>query len=128
VAGNSASRVRVTHGSWFDALPDDRRGELALIVSNPPYIADGERADLPSVVVDHEPGAALFAGPTGLECVEVIVGGAATWLRPGGAVVVEIAPHQGDAAVALATRARLTGARVEADLAGRNRVLVARRR
>jgi release factor glutamine methyltransferase len=125
VAGCAATGVRVALGSWFDALPPDLCGRLSLVVSNPPYVADGE--PLPREVVAHEPPAALFAGPTGLEAIDVVVDGALTWLSPGCALVCELAPHQADAASARARARGYADVEVRSDLAGRPRVLVARR-
>jgi release factor glutamine methyltransferase len=123
--GTPAARVRVAHGSWYGALPPELRGRLALVVSNPPYVAATD--DLPPVVRHWEPAAALVSGPTGLEAVAEVVAGARAWLAPGAAVVVEIAPHQAGAAVDLALGAGLRDAEVRPDLAGRPRALVARR-
>ena len=96
-----------------------------MIVSNPPYVAADD--PLPPEVADWEPRAALVPGPTGLEAIEVIVAGAPEWLAPGGTLVVEIGETQGDAVQALAQRAGFTDVRIEPDLAGRDRALVARR-
>jgi len=63
----------------------------------------------------------------GLEALETIVTGAPGWLRDGGVVVIEIAPHQAAAALQLAAEAGFPAAKVEDDLARRPRVLVARR-
>jgi release factor glutamine methyltransferase len=129
VAGTAAAatRVRVAEGDWFDALPREHRGAFQLIVSNPPYIADAEFAGLPAVVAGHEPKAALVSGPTGLEAIEALVAGASDYLMPGaGTLVVEVAPHQAATAVALARRVGFADAHAEPDLAGRDRVLVAR--
>jgi release factor glutamine methyltransferase len=121
--GRPGARVRICEGSWFDALPAELRGALDLIVSNPPYVAEDE--ELPAEVADWEPREALYAGPTGLEAVEVLVAGAPVWLRRPGALVVELAPHQADAALAMAEGADFE-ADVRPDLTGRLRVLVAR--
>jgi methylase of polypeptide subunit release factors len=59
--------------------------------------------------------------------VEAVVKGARDWLAPGGAVVVEMAPHHAQPARAAAKKAGYREVRVEADLAGRPRALVARR-
>ncbi|HLF40441.1 MAG TPA: HemK/PrmC family methyltransferase, partial [Acidimicrobiia bacterium] len=45
--GLAARRVHLAEGSWFDALPDDLCRRFHVIVSNPPYVAEGEYADLP---------------------------------------------------------------------------------
>jgi release factor glutamine methyltransferase len=96
-----------------------------VIVANPPYVADNE--ELPPEVDRWEPPEALRAGPLGLEGVSDIVAEAPSWLAPSGVVVVEIAPHQADAARRLAAEAGLVVTAVEPDLTGRDRVLVARR-
>jgi len=122
--GAAAVRVRTASGRWFEALPLALRGQFDLVVSNPPYIADGEV--LPAEVVDWEPRSALVAGPAGTEAVAEVLNGAASWLAPGGAVVIEIAPHQADEARRLAQLAGFPDADVRPDLNGRARVLVAR--
>ncbi|HEY5887635.1 MAG TPA: HemK/PrmC family methyltransferase, partial [Acidimicrobiales bacterium] len=78
--GQPAARVTVAEGPWFAALPDDARGSLDVIVSNPPYIAADE--DLPPSVVDWEPASALVAGPAGTEDLEHLIDEARTWLAP----------------------------------------------
>jgi release factor glutamine methyltransferase len=126
-AGNALANVRFAAGDWFDALPDDLRGQLGLVVSNPPYVSEAEHADLDPVVRDHEPRDALVAGPTGREHLEHLVDVAHVWLAPGAALVLELAPHQADL---IATAARERGyedVAVHVDLSGRQRVLSARR-
>ncbi len=122
MGGRVAPRVRLAAGDWFDALPGELRGEVDLVIANPPYIGDGE--ELPPEVAGWEPAGALFAGPTGLEAVTAILADAPRWLRRPGLVVVEIAPHQAEAAMALATASGFTDVEVRPDLAGRPRALV----
>jgi len=127
--GVAATRVRVAGGSWFAALPVELRGQLRLVVSNPPYIAEHEVVDLPPVVVEWEPRHALVSGPSGMEAVAEIVHEAFDWLHAeGGALVVEMAPHQTAEAAALAQARGYDEVSVHADLTGRERALVARRR
>ncbi len=121
--GRRAAVVRLLEGSWYDALPDDLRGRVDVVVSNPPYVpAD---AQLPDDVAHWEPLTALVPGPTGLEDIEQIVFGAPEWLSPTGTLVVEIGEDQGDAVLAMAGAARFAIANVMPDLAGRDRALVA---
>ena len=127
IAGTGATRVRTAHGHWFDALDDSLRGSLLVVVSNPPYIAEHEADALPAAVIEWEPYGALISGPTGLEAIELILAEAPAWLAPGGVVVLEHAPHQAEAVVGLALDAGFADARVEPDLTGRPRALVARR-
>jgi release factor glutamine methyltransferase len=126
-AGRPAARIRVAIGSWYAALPDELRGAVDVIVSNPPYVAEPEVADLPPEVADWEPVGALVAGPTGLEAIEAIVGGALEWLARPGVLVVEHAPHQSEAVKGLARAAGFAETETRPDLAGRERMLVARR-
>ena len=126
VGGMAATRVRVASGRWYDALPPELAGRLDLIVSNPPYLARSELEGLDPAVAEWEPTGALVAGPTGMEAIEEVVEGAPRWLAEPGALVVELAPSQADAAVALALAAGFTRAEVRPDLSGRPRALVAR--
>ena len=91
--GSAASRVSLFQGDWFEALPGlydphgisctaELRGQLDLIVSNPPYVADGQ--ELPPEVDGWEPHEALYAGPDGLSALRHIIQGARRWLAPGG--------------------------------------------
>jgi release factor glutamine methyltransferase len=125
--GRPGSRVRLVEGAWFSAMADAWRGEIDLVVSNPPYIAEHERADLPAEVRDWEPIGALIAGPTGTEALEHLVTEAIGWLAPAGALVLELAPHQAEAMRALATDVGYASVAVIADDTGRDRALVARR-
>jgi len=122
--GRPASRVTLAAGSWFDALPDDLRGRLDLLVSNPPYVGAGEH--LAPEVVDWEPHAALVPGPDGTEDLDVLVDGAPAWLAPGGAFVLELDPRQVESLAARAAAAGLVDVGARPDLAGRDRALVAR--
>ena len=123
-------RVRWGQGRWFAALPVDLAGSIDLVVSNPPYVSAAEYPDLDPVIGDWEPIGALVAGPGsdgtgGLADVETIIAGAPRWLSGDGVLVIELAPHQADAATAMARRGGFVDVRVEPDLAGRPRVLVA---
>ena len=82
-------------GHWLDPLPD---GEQDLIVSNPPYIAEGD-PHLPAL--RHEPTMALTSGPDGLDAIRHIIAGAPRALRPGGWLLLEHGYDQGDAVAAL---------------------------
>jgi release factor glutamine methyltransferase len=126
LGGRAAARVRLVEGSWWSALPDELRGRVGLAVSNPPYIASGEMASLPAEVAEWEPRSALHAGPTGLEDLAAIVSSAPDWLEPAGVLVVELAPHQTAAVERLARTAGFGQIEFRLDLAGRERVLIAR--
>ncbi len=128
LGGEAATAVRLVHGSWWEALPNELERSVDLAVSNPPYISIGEMAKLPAAVAEWEPVGALRAGPTGLEDINAILVGATDWLCDGGYLVIEIAPHQSGEARGLAREAGFptAGIDVHRDLAGQDRVLVAR--
>ena len=124
--GRAGTRVFIAEAAeWFAALPGDLRGSIDLIVSNPPYVADGD--ELPAVVRDWEPASALFAGADGLDDLRQIVAEAPEWLSPIGSLVVELAPTQAREFAALARRSGFDGGEIRQDLAGRDRAVVCRR-
>ena len=123
--GSPAQRVTVAEGLWFDALPVDLRGRFEVIASNPPYVAPDEH--LPAEVLDWEPGGALFSDDRGMADLRVLVDGARDWLAPGGALVLEMAPHQTGLIAELAHTTGYVEVSVRRDLTDRDRVLVARR-
>lgn len=79
-------RVAVMASDMFAAL---KGHEYDLIVSNPPYVPLEDMEDLPDEYL-HEPESGLVAGATGLDFVAVILAEAATFLAPGGTLVVEV--------------------------------------
>jgi release factor glutamine methyltransferase len=123
--GRAATNVRVCHGSWFDALPVDIRGEIDVVVSNPPYIADGD-PEVAESVLEYEPHSALFAGDDGLDDVRTIARDARDWLRSGGWLVMEIGYQQGDAVKALLEQCGYADVAIANDLTGRPRIAEAR--
>lgn len=121
--GRAGARVRVERGAWFDALPDELRGHVDLVVSNPPYVPDG--TVLADEVADWEPMTALRSGPDGTDDLRHLIGEAPDWLGPLGVLVCELSPEQGDR-MAGAARERFAHVELAADLNGRVRALVAR--
>jgi release factor glutamine methyltransferase len=93
---------------------------FAVVVSNPPYIAEGEWFSLPAEVRDHEPRGALLAGRDGLSILRPLIAGAAEVLAPGGELWCEIGASQGGAAFSLPCGS-LRPLGVFRDLAGRDR-------
>ncbi len=114
-------------GSWFEALPPRLRGRVSIVVSNPPYISHAERIFLPREVAEWEPEGALIAGESGLEGITAILSAATQWTTDDGVVIIELAPSQGEEAKAVAKDNGFVDVQILSDLAGRERVLVARR-
>lgn len=126
-AGRLALDVEVVEGDLLDPLMTSMVpslcGAVDLIVSNPPYVPADELEALPADV-RADPATALVGG---IEVYERLFTQAAVVLRAGGAVAVEIAETQGEMVGAAASAAGLVGVRLEKDLAGRDRVLRARK-
>lgn len=121
--GPGATNVRIAQGFWFDALPEALRGEVAVIVSNPPYVATSD--ELGSGVRDWEPANALLAGDDGLDDLKLLVAQARSWLTPSGALVLELAPWQAFP-VGEMCGASFANVEIVKDLAGLDRVVVAK--
>ena len=121
------SRVEVVRSDLLDRLDRELVGRLDVLVANPPYLPESDRGELEPEVGEHDPVRALVGGPDGLEIVERLLVDAATWLRPGGWVVLEIDERRGEDALASAQAAGLIEGRVVPDLTGADRVVVARR-
>jgi len=124
-AGDPAVSLHL--GNVADALPE-LDGTVDLVVSNPPYVAVGEREQVDPEVRDHDPDIALWAGEDGLDVIRLVAATARRLLRPGGLLVVEHSDRQGASAPALL---RATGGWTEIadhrDDAGRDRFVTARR-
>ena len=117
-----AARIHFLRGDWAAPVA----GGFDCVVANPPYLADAERADLAPELA-HEPAAALFAGPTGLEALARLCREVPPLLAPGGGLAFELAPGQAKQVQAWLEQAGLATA-VQRDLAGRARVVTGRAR
>jgi release factor glutamine methyltransferase len=115
-----AGRARIVAGGWAGT------GEaFDLILCNPPYIGTAE--PLPRDVFDHEPHAALFAGPDGLDDYRAIAPLLSAQLKPGGVACIEIGAAQGEAVASFITSQGLA-VHIRPDLAGHDRCIVAMQR
>ena len=123
--GRAGANVRLAEGSWFAALPEDLRGVVDVVVSNPPYIAVGDD-DVQVDVVEWEPHGALFAGSDGLDALRIVISDAPQWLMSSGWLIVEIGHRQGSSVCALMSDAGFTEVRVGRDLADRDRYVEGR--
>lgn len=121
-AGRLGLDVDVRRGDLLAPLPEDLRGWVDLVVSNPPYVSPEEYEDLPPEV-RADPREALVGG---VEVYERLAAEAERWLRDGGVLAVEIHAGAGEAVVAVLRRAFMD-VRIRQDLAGRDRVVLGRR-
>ncbi|MEX2620131.1 MAG: peptide chain release factor N(5)-glutamine methyltransferase [Egibacteraceae bacterium] len=119
--------VTVLRGDLLAPVDPGLRGRVDVLVSNPPYVAESELAGLEPEVVEWDPRSALVAGPSGHEVSDRLIAAAGEWLTPGGWLLLEVDERRAAATAARAAAAGLTESGTVADLAGRDRVVVARR-
>ena len=120
-------RVSFALGNMFSSLDGDEKFDL--IVSNPPYIKSEIIETLDPEVKDHEPRLALDGGEDGLDAYKVIANNAASHLKEGGVLALEIGYDQGEAVSFLLERTHYyKPAAIIKDLAGMNRVVIAEKK
>jgi len=117
-------RVHFAEGSLFEPVADRR---FALVVSNPPYVAERDAASLPPELA-HEPRTALFGGPDGTDVLRAFASQVRDALEPDGAVFVELDPAQAETVSAWLAAAGLQEIATHRDMTGRVRAVGARRR
>ena len=115
--------VTVLEGDLLAPLPPELRGRMDAVVANPPYVGLDARDSLPADVLA-EPPLAVFGG---IEIYERLFEQASGWLRPGGIVAVEIEESAAEIVSKAVKREGFGDLAVRQDLAGRDRVVTARR-
>lgn len=116
-------QVEFRQGAVWQPVAGER---FDVVVSNPPYIAESERAQLAPEVRDWEPSGALFSGHAGMGVIENIAQGAAAHLAAGGLLALEIGAAQALEVVQLIDQTNEFAAPVVVrDLAGRDRIVLA---
>ena len=120
------ARVALHLGDAAAALPE-LDGTVDVVASNPPYVAEHERALVEPEVRDHDPTDALFAGPDGFDVIRVVAQTALRLLKPGALFVVEHSDRQGESCPALLRDAGWQAVADHLDLTGRPRFTTARK-
>jgi release factor glutamine methyltransferase len=137
VAGRNAvrhgvgGRIRFVQGDLLERSGEEwmTSGESAvpllfdLVASNPPYIGRREEPTLAREVRDHEPEIALFGGEEGYELYGELIAQAASNLKPGGLLVLELGHDSLPAVQPLLDAASWTRVGITNDLAGIPRVI-----
>jgi release factor glutamine methyltransferase len=123
VAAANAARlgleVRLARGDLLAGLD----GPWDAVLSNPPYVPEPDRAGLPPEV-RREPEGALFAGADGLAVIRRLIPAAAR--AAAATLTLEVGEGQAPAVAALARAAGFDRVEIRRDLAGTERVVVAR--
>ncbi len=116
-----SDRARFACGDWGAGLG----GSWQLIVSNPPYITEGEIGDLAPEVARYDPRLALTAGSDGLDAYRKLLPQAAGLLEWGGILALEVGRGQQDAVTALLVASGFAPLGRYRDLGGIERCLLA---
>jgi release factor glutamine methyltransferase len=126
LAGANAERLRLDVCWLRSDLLDDVPEEFDAILSNPPYVPDGDRSTLAPEIVRHEPASALFGGADGLDVIRRLIGQLATrgWVD---LVALEVGAGQAPTVAELMRSAGFSTVRSERDLAHIERVVVGER-
>ena len=107
--------VQFLASDWLSAVDVQRTGRFDLIVSNPPYVAEG---DPHLAALTHEPLQALTSGPDGLDDLRQIITQAPAYLAPGGWLLLEHGWNQADPVQALLREAGFEQVQSRHDLGG----------
>jgi release factor glutamine methyltransferase len=120
-------RVTLVRGDLLDALAEPPTPDegAALIVANLPYVAAEEWDGLAPEVRDHDPRQALVTGENGLALIRRLIRTAGVHLRPGGVLMLELAPPQAEQAVEWLAGASFEDVQVLDDRFGRPRFVSA---
>ncbi|HEY0585176.1 MAG TPA: peptide chain release factor N(5)-glutamine methyltransferase [Pseudoduganella sp.] len=122
-AQRNNAKVRCLHSDWYAAVGGE---QFDLIVSNPPYIADGDR-HLSEGDLRFEPSGALTDFSDGLSALRIIIAGAPPRLAPGSWLLMEHGYDQSAAVRELLLSSGYTDVQSWQDLAGIERVSGGRR-
>jgi release factor glutamine methyltransferase len=121
-----AERVCFHEGDLLEPVAE-QAGRVDLIASNPPYVAEEERAALAPEVRDHEPPVALYPPLDRYSVYRRLVPAAAHQLRPGGQLVLELGHGMAEEVARLCRGEGYSIVALERDLQGIPRVLAVRR-
>ena len=119
--------VHFATSDMLAALPRALRGEVQVLTIHPPYVARDEVRTLPVEIRRFEPRHTLTDGSDdGLGLVRRLADDAPAWLRPGGFVLIEIAPYLARATATVLRGAGLRDVRSHRDSLGVTRVVIGR--
>jgi release factor glutamine methyltransferase len=125
-----ADRVHLLHGNLFETFDGHlNRGDIDLIVSNPPYVREADWNKLEPEIKEHEPRDALVGGKDGLRFYKRIIRDAPEWLRPEGFLILEVGETQAETITKLIeTEGHFENIEITKDLQKIDRIVSARRK
>ena len=127
VAKKNAKANEADVSFYLSDLFDEIEGLYDIIVSNPPYIETKEIEKLSVEVKDHEPMRALDGKEDGLYFYRFIIDEGWNYLKPEGYLCFEIGFDQGESVPKLLEERGFKFIQVKKDLAGLDRVVIARK-
>lgn len=127
VACARANGVEALLGDLDGPLPRALQGAVDVLTAVVPYVPTDEMVFLPRDVVAFEPRRALDGGSGGVQVLSALVERSASWLRPGGWLLVEIGGRQALAVTAAMEAAGFAEITVLRDEEGDDRAIVGRR-
>ena len=105
---NIAKENSKTHNTSINFIQSDLFNDVSfagkkfdVIVSNPPYISLDEKAVMSEDTLKYEPALALFANDAGLEFYKRIANESASFIKPGGHLIMEVGFNQAENVAAL---------------------------
>ena len=120
---NVQEQVNFIKSDWYASLGAEK---YDYIVSNPPYISQGEKKQIAKETYVFEPDLALYASDDGLAAYKSIIASAHRYLKPYGKLILEIGYLQKEALINIFKKYAFTELDIKQDLAGYDRVIIAK--
>lgn len=124
VLNNVSKQVQVIKSDLLSAIGETLKGQIDVIVSNPPYIEEKVIETLMPDVKNYEPISALTGGADGLDFYRKITEAASDYLKPSGLLAYEIGYNQGVAVTKILKANNFTNIQCIKDLGGKDRVVL----
>jgi release factor glutamine methyltransferase len=120
-------RIQLLQGDLFEpVIPQLDVEKFDLIVCNPPYVSAAEYEVLERIIQDYEPAIALLAGSDGLDILRRVIEKAGDFLKPDGALMLEIGYTQGSAIEELLEQSEsFKEIKIEKDFHNNDRIAIA---
>ncbi len=122
VSNNVANQIEFIQSDWYSNLNPNK---FDFIVSNPPYIASGDKSYMSQETILYEPQDALFANDNGLRNYDKIISKATNFLTHEGKLFLEIGFNQSEAVVNILKKYQFTEITTLKDLSGHDRIIKA---